>query len=272
VPPIPRSSGPLGEMPFLDHLEELRWRIFYALIALTVTTIIGFLVVHYLGVLELLIRPAEFLVGEEGLKYFNPVTPFFVTLKLGLVVGIILAFPILVYQVWAFLSPALKPEEKKVIIPSLYFGMILFVAGVAMAYFLVLPLALAFLSGFQQAYLDPVIEVGEYLGFVTKLLVAFGIVFELPVVIMILSALGLVTPAFLRDKRRHAVVGMAAIAVMLTPGDIASTILMMAPMMILYEGSILISVVIYRRRREREEAERLEPSGEPPPGTVEVGG
>lgn len=272
--PLPRSLGPMGEMPFLDHLEELRWRIFYSLIALTITTIIGFLVVHYLGVLELLIRPAEFLVGEEGLKYFNPATPFFVTLKLGLVVGIILAFPVVVYQLWAFLSPALKREEKRVIIPSLYFGMVLFAAGVAMAYFLVLPLALQFLSGFQQAYLDPVIEVGEYLGFVTKLLVAFGVVFELPVVIMILSALGLVTPAFLREKRRHAIVGMATLAVMLTPGDLASTILMMAPMMLLYEGSIFLSVMIHRKRRERErlEAERLSPSEEPPAGTVEVGG
>jgi sec-independent protein translocase protein TatC len=272
MPPIPRKMGPMGEMPFLDHLEELRWRIFYSLIALTITTILGFLIVHYLGVLEILIRPAAFLIGEDGLAYFNPATPFFITLKLALVVGILLALPIVVYQVWAFLSPALKSDERRIIIPALYFGVVLFCAGVAMAYFLVLPLALAFLSGFQQAFLAPVLEVGEYLGFVTKLLIAFGIVFELPVAIMILSALGLVTPAFLRDKRRHAIVGIGAIAVMLTPGDLASTILMMAPMTVLYEVSILLSVGIHARRRAREEEERLRPSDEPPAGTVEVGG
>jgi sec-independent protein translocase protein TatC len=272
MPRYSRPMGPLGEMPFLDHLEELRWRIFYALIAVFLGTVAGFLVVHYFGVLELLIRPAEFLLGDEGLKYFNPATPFFVTLKLALVVGIILAFPVVVYQVWAFLAPALKPEEKRVIVPSLYFGLVLFCAGVAMAYFVVLPLALAFLSGFQQAFLDPVIEVGEYLGFVTKLLIAFGVVFELPVVIMILSVLGLVTPRFLREKRRHAVVGIAAVAVMLTPGDLASTVLMMGPMVVLYEISILLSAAIYRRRRAREEEERLRPSEEPPTGTVEASG
>ncbi len=254
-------------MPFLDHLEELRWRVLWALLALAVATVVGFLLVHYAGVMEILIRPVRpYLAGEE-LVYFNPATPFFVTLKLGFMVGILLAFPVVVYQVWAFFSPALETEEKKVVIPSLYFGLVLFCAGVAMAYFWVLPLALRFLAGFQEAFLAPNIEVGEYLGFVIRLLLAFGLVFELPVVVMILSAMGLVTPQFLKDKRRHAIVGITVLASAITPGDIASTFLMIGPMIILYEGSIVLSRLIQKRR---EGDEPLRPSSEPPPGTVEM--
>jgi sec-independent protein translocase protein TatC len=265
-----RTGGTQGEMPFLEHLEELRWRILYTIIALFVGTAIGFAVVHYLGVMELLIRPVRPHLQGGQLAFFSPVTPFFVTLKLSLVVGLILAFPVVVYQAWAFLSPGLTAEEKKVIVPSLYFGLVLFCAGVAMAYFFVLPLALIFLTGFQQEFLQPMLEVGQYLAFVTKLLVAFGVAFELPVVIMILSALGLVTPRFLRDKRRHAIVGITVLASLLTPGDLASTVLMIIPMMILYEGSIFLSVMIYRKREESLSDEPLRPSEEAPSGAVEA--
>lgn len=259
-----RTVNALGEMPFLDHLEELRWRIFYMLIALAVGTIVGFLVVHYLGIMEILIRPIRPMLDGDQLAYFSPATPFFVTLKLSLVVGAILALPIIVYQIWAFLSPGLTRSERRVIVPSLYFGVVLFCMGVAMAYFWVLPLALVFLAGFQQQFLVPTIEVGEYLSFVTRLLLAFGAVFELPIVIMILSALGIVTPQFLREKRRHAIVGITVLASLVTPGDLASTFLMIGPMMILYEGSIILSVMIYRKREESI----LEPSEEPPSGAI----
>jgi sec-independent protein translocase protein TatC len=262
-------------MPFLEHLEELRWRIFRALIALVIGTVVGFIAVYYWNVMELLVAPVRpFLNGEE-LKYFNPATPFFITLKLSILVGILLAAPVMVYQIWAFLSPALNPAEKRIIVPSLYFGLFLFAAGVVLAYSWVLPLALLFLTGFQQEFLDAAIEVGEYLGFVTRLLLAFGIVFELPVVIMILTALGLITPTFLRDKRRHAIVAITILSSLITPGDLASTFLMMGPMIVLYEVSILLSAMIVkgkRKKAEEEEAERLRPSPEPPEGAVEMNG
>lgn len=262
-------------MPFLDHLEELRWRIFRALIAIVIGIVLGFLAVYYLNVMEVLVAPVRpFLNGEE-LKFFNPATPFFITLKLAVLVGLLLSAPVVVYQVWAFLSPALKPAEKRIIVPSLYFGLFLFAAGVFLAYHWVLPLALLFLTGFQQEFLDAAIEVGEYLGFVTRLLLAFGIVFELPVVVMILSAMGLITPAFMRDKRRHAIVGITVLSSLITPGDLASTLLMMGPMIVLYEVSILLSVMITRgklKRAAEEEAERLRPSTEPPEGAVEMNG
>ena len=263
------ATDPRGEMPFLDHLEELRWRVLWALLAVAAGSVIGFLIVHYLEVMELLIRPVRPILDGEQLHYLSPTTPFWITLQLSVVVGLILAFPIVVRQAWAFFSPALEEHEKRAIIPSLYLGLVLFCAGVAMAYFAVLPLALQFLASFQETYLQATIEVGMYLGFVLKLLIAFGLVFELPVVVMILSALGLVTPELLRSKRRHAIVGMTVLASLLTPGDIVSTFLMIAPLVVLYEASIGLSALVNRKRREREEA--LRPSEEPPPGAVEAG-
>lgn len=272
--PPRRSRSPAGEMPFLDHLEELRWRILWSVLALAVGTLVGFGIAQYFGVLELLIRPVRPFLGGSDPVFLNPATPFFVTLKLALVMGIILSAPVVVYQVWAFFSPALEADEKKVIVPSLYFGLFLFCAGALLAYFWVLPLALQFLMGFQSEFLESAIEIGEYLGFVTRLLVAFGLVFELPVVVMILSALGLVTPQFLKDKRRHAIVAITVLASLVTPGDLASTLLMIGPMLILYELSIVLSKVIYRRQRERDaaEEERLRPSPEAPEGSVGADG
>jgi sec-independent protein translocase protein TatC len=261
--------GP-GEMPFLEHLEELRWRILKALVALVIGAGVGIWIVIQFGVLDLLAAPVRPFLEGEKLLYFSPGTPFFVTLKLGIVVGAILALPVLIYQVWAFFSPALSKQEKRVIVPSLYFGLVLFMLGVFMAYRWVLPLALLFLTGFQQGSIEAAIEVGEYLGFVTRILLAFGAVFELPVVVMILSALGLITPRFMRDKRRHAIVGITILASLLTPGDLASTFLMMGPMMILYEVSILLSAMIYRKKAasQAESETPLAPSPEPPEGTM----
>jgi len=258
-----------GEMPFLDHLEELRWRLLWSAVAVAVAAGIGFFLVHYLGVVEVLIRPIQPLLGEgERLDYLSPADPFFLVLKLSVVIGLILASPVVIYQIWAFLSPALEDHERKVIIPALYLGLVLFVAGVAMAYYLALPITLRFVMGFLPGLLEQQIVAGPYLAFVTRLLLAFGIVFELPVVVMILTSLGLLTPDFLRNKRRHAVVGITVLASFLSPGDVITvTLLMMVPLILLYELSILLSVLIYRGRKERE----LQHSEEAPPGAVEAG-
>jgi len=263
-------------MPFLDHLEELRWRIFYSLIAIVVGTVVGFALVYYFQVLELLIQPVRraFDAPDLHLIYLSPADPFFVMLKLSLLVGIILAFPVLVYQTWAFLSPALEPHEKRAIIPALYLGLVLFVAGVAMAYFAALPVTLEFFRALMVEALRPELEINYTLGFITKLLLAFGIVFELPVVIMILTAMGLVTPEFLRSKRRHAAVVMTVLASFITPGDVITlTLMMMAPLILLFELSIILSAGITRRKRQKEaeEADEAEPTIGPPAGAVEAG-
>jgi sec-independent protein translocase protein TatC len=256
-----------GEMPFLDHLEELRWRILWSLLAIVLGAVVGFILVVKFGVLDLLINPYYSVMGEEvRLVFLSPTEPFFLILRVGILLGLVLASPILIYQIWAFLSPALDRHEKRAIIPALYMGVVLFASGVAMSYYLALPVTLRFLLFFAEGYFEQMLQAGPYLGFVTKLLMAFGILFELPVVIMILSALGLVTPAFLREKRRHAIVIITVLASLLSPGDVVTvTAMMMAPLVLLYEFSILLSVVITKRRRKRDIG------GDPPDGSVETG-
>jgi len=263
-------------MPFLDHLEELRWRILWSLIALVLGTAVGFGIVYKTNMPELLLNPVRAAWNDPNLHliYLSPADPFFVSLKLAIYIGVILAFPIIVYQVWAFLSPALEKSEKRAIVPALYLGLVLFCAGVALAYFAALPVTLEFFQVFLSSALEAQLEINATLSFIVKMLLAFGVVFELPIVIMVLSAMGLVTPTFLRSKRRHAIVAITVMASFITPGDaITLTIMMMLPLVLLYEFGILLSVGIYRRREKAEaEMERTyEASLEPPTGSVETG-
>lgn len=245
-----RSSA---EMPFLDHLEELRWRILWSLLALLVCSIIGFFVVTKFDVIGLLMKPISPYLPSAKLVYLGVTDPFMITLKLALAIGLILAFPIVTYQAWAFLSPALLPREKRAIVPALYLGLVLFAGGVAMSYFLAVPMTIKFMLGFQVAALEPNITAGFYFSFVVKMLLAFGVIFELPVVVLVLSALGLITSDFLKSKRRYAIAGMAILAAVITPGDaITVTILMMGPLMILYEGSIALARLVERGRARQQ--------------------
>ena len=254
-------------MPFLEHLEELRWRIFKAAGALVIGTFVGFYLIYRFDVLKLVVDPViPFLEGDQELIFLNPVTPFFFILKTSLLVGILLALPIVLYQVWGFLSPALEKKEKRVIVPSLYGGLILFALGALLAYEVALPVSLEFLLGIQTDILQPMLSADEYFAFFYRLLIAFGVIFELPVVVLILSVLGLVTPRFLREKRRHALVIITVAASLLSPGDVVMvTIIMMIPLVFLYEISILLSAMVDRKKEEA-----LQPAEEPPVGSVEM--
>jgi sec-independent protein translocase protein TatC len=247
------KSGP-DEMPFLDHLEELRWRILWSLLAATVGAIAGFVLVMKLNVLGILIEPIQPFLGGTRLKYLSPTDPFFITLRIGIVTGLLLASPVVIYQGWAFFSPALLPSEKRVIVPALYMGLVLFGVGVVAAYKVALPMTLKFTMSFQTEALEQSITIGPYLEVVMRILLAFGAVFELPVVILILSALGLVTPEFLASKRRHAIAAIAVTAALLTPGDVITlTIMMMVPLILLYELSIVLSRLVTRKRHAAQE-------------------
>lgn len=245
-----KKGAPAGEMPFLDHLEELRWRLLKIIFAVLIGAIAGFIVVTRFNVMEILINPVRPFLQGEKLNYLSPGDPFFITIGLALTVGLILAFPVIVAQIWGFVAPALLPREKKAIVPALYLGLVLFCGGVALAYFLVLPLTLKFMmTQFQTETLQQNLVVGNYISFVVKILLAFGILFELPVVVLVLSALGLVTSKFLSEKRRFAIAGMAVVAALVTPGDaITLTIFMMGPLLILYEMSIGLAKLVERKR------------------------
>jgi sec-independent protein translocase protein TatC len=252
---IPKSSS--GEMPFLDHLEELRWRIIYSLAALIVGVVIGFVVANTFHVIDWLQKPVlPYLPPGQTLVYTRVTATFSVLMQTAFVIGIALALPVIGYQVWAFLSPALYKNERRIVIPILFVAVILFAAGVALAYFLVIPLTLKFLFGLESASLTPMIGVSEYFSFVTSMCLAFGIIFEVPIVLVGLSAFGIVSPQALGGVRKYAVVVCWIASAVVTPGDLFTTTLALAiPLYFLYEASVAVSWIIYRRRAKRRAAE-----------------
>jgi sec-independent protein translocase protein TatC len=254
---MPRDSA---EMPFLDHLEELRWRIIWSLIAIMVGSVIGFLAVVELNVIGVLERPIQELLPDRKLVFTSPTTPFFVSLKLGVAVGLLLALPVLIYQAWAFLAPALKQNERRYVVPGAMGGIVLFAAGVGMAYFLALPIGLRFLLTFQAESLAPIITIDEYLKFATGVILAFGVLFQLPVVLVVLGLLGIVTPESLAKYRRHAIVILAALSALLTPADPGTMLMLLMPLVLLYEFSIWLTRVVIRRKSVGGEESRPLPA------------
>ncbi|MBI1968054.1 MAG: twin-arginine translocase subunit TatC [Gemmatimonadetes bacterium] len=248
------DEAPRGEMPFLDHLEELRWRILKSLIAVTLGTAIGWLLVQQIDVIEVLKRPIAPYIPSGRLAFTSPTEPFLLTLKIAFAVGLLLASPVVIYQIWAFLAPALYTREKRVIIPALSVGAALFAAGAAAAYFYALPAALGVLFTFQRDDLAAIITIDKYFGFALPFILAFGLVTELPLVVVILASLGLVTPQFLARNRRYAIVVAAFVAALLTPPDALSMLMMMVPLVLLYEISIVCAWVVVRRKARRRAA------------------
>ena len=243
-----------AEMPFLDHVEELRWRILYSLLAIVVGTLAGWIIVEHVDVIGLLIRPIAPLIPGGKLRVTGPTEPFFITLKFAFVLGLVLASPVVGYHVWAFLVPALYPRERRLIVPALAVGALLFLAGAAAAYLWVLPRALTVLLSFQKGVFDPLITADKYFAFAAQLIIAFGLVTEMPLVIVILAALGLVTPQFLARNRRYAIVISAVASALLAPPDAVSMVLMMVPLWLLYEVGIWCAWVVERRRARRARA------------------
>src|SRR5881296_1252273 len=159
-------------MPFLDHLEELRWRILYSLLAIVLTTLVGWIIVEHWDVIGLLKRPIAPLLPGGRLVFTSPTEPFFITLKFAFVLGLLLASPVVIYQAWAFLAPALYDREKRLIVPALSVGVLLFLTGAGVAYQWVLPHVLSMLFSFQQQAFAPIITAGEYFGFAARFMIA----------------------------------------------------------------------------------------------------
>jgi Tat protein translocase TatC len=238
-------------MPFLDHLEELRWRILWSLLAIFVGTIVGWVLIGRVDIIEVLKAPiAPYLPGGR-LIFTSPAEPFMLTLKVAFAVGCVLASPVVIYEIWAFLAPALYEREKRLIVPSLAVGAVLFMAGGIICYRLLLPAALKVLIGFSRSDLTPMITIDRYFGMAIPFVVGCGLVAELPLVVTILASLGIVTPQFLGRQRRYAIVIAAFLAAILTPPDAVSMILMLLPLLLLYEISIWCAWIASRRRARR---------------------
>lgn len=249
--------GSAGEMPFLDHLEELRWRIIWSLAALIVGVVTAFFLVYRFDLLTWMQGPIlPFLHGHK-LVYTHPGDGFSILLQTSILVGIVIALPVVIWQVYAFLSPALHRHEKRIAIPVILGAVLLFVVGAALAWYFVLPMTLRFLFNLGDKAFDQMITVSEYFGFVSSMVLAMGAVFELPIAILLLSVFGLVTPKFLAKFRRHALLGSYIAAAIITPGDLFITSLaLMVPLYMLYELSIILSYLVVRKKQRAALAEQ----------------
>ena len=199
-------TGSAGEMPFLDHLEELRFRILRALGAVVVGSALGLWIVQRFQLVNILKQPIAPYLTNGKLVVTSPTDPVMIVFKLGFMVGLVLASPIILWQLWAFLAPALYEREKKALVPSLFVGLALFLTGATLAYLFVIPQALRVLFSFQTEAIQPFITYDAYFGFVLQVVLALGLSFELPLIIIMLAWLGVVGPSELNRFRRYAVV------------------------------------------------------------------
>jgi sec-independent protein translocase protein TatC len=251
-------------MPFLEHLEELRKRLFYCAAAFAVAlAIVGAL--YYFSkfdAIEFLQRPIQPYMGGRKLVYTHPGTSFRILIDSAVVAAFVLASPIIGYQLWRFVSPAMYKHERRRVLPILSFGIVLFVCGVALAFTLILPLTLKFLLSIESDALTSMITIDAYAEFAIYMCVAFGAAFELPIVIMGLTWMGIAKPEFLAKYRRFAIVGGLIAGGFITP-DPSAMFLIAVPLYGLYEISILLSRRVYKVRLRRDAAYEEEETTSP---------
>ncbi len=241
-------------MGILGHLGELRRRVMRMFIAV----FLGWIALY--GVSEILYdylsAPLQACLPEGSkLIYTSPQGAFFTYLKVAFIASLFATCPYTFYQAWAFIAPGLYREEKRALLPLAFCSSLFFVGGAAFCFFLVFPLAFRFFMGFATDTIVPMISVEEYLSFALKLLIAFGLVFEMPLFSFFLSRFGLLTPAFMRRTRSYAILVIFIVAAILTPPDVISQFLMAMPMIVLYEVSIYVSKVAYREKEAKKQKE-----------------
>ncbi|MCR4399450.1 MAG: twin-arginine translocase subunit TatC [Syntrophomonadaceae bacterium] len=232
-----KKLTPEEKMTLLQHLEDLRKALLWSLVAIVVAALASFS--YSDQILALVQKPMTDL--GLSLVYIGVTEGFYVKLKLSLLAGLILSFPVVAWQIWSFVAPALYPHERRYVYTLFPVIVVLFVVGVVFAYSTILKMALAFLV-YIAGGLTPMITVDKYLSFVLTFTIPFGLVFELPVVVYFLTRVGIIGPEVLIRNRRYAIIGIFVIAAALTPGpDPVSQVLMAVPVYLLYEASVLVS-------------------------------
>ncbi|MCD6162381.1 MAG: twin-arginine translocase subunit TatC [candidate division Zixibacteria bacterium] len=227
-----------NEMPFLSHLEELRWRLIKIIAAIIICAVAAYIFSDYL--FQALWYPLNQAAPELKIHYFKVTEGFTTRLKLSIVGGAIAASPIIFYQIWKFVLPGLYDREVKVVMPIVLFSTLFFFVGTLFCYFILLPYGLGFFYTQAPEGTQPTLMMGDYLSFILMLILAFGIVFQLPVVSFFLGKIGLISSKFLAKGRRYAVLIIAILAAVLTPPDFISQLGIGIPLYILYEISIII--------------------------------
>ncbi len=237
-----------GEMSFLEHLEEFRWRILYTLIGVFIGTIISWIFIDFLIDNILLIPASKANIQLQNLRPFGQLFLFFQVAVIG---GVVLSIPNVFYQLWKFIAPALKESEKKYISLIVFFTSVCFLSGIVFAYYVMLPLTLTFAGQFGSSAIENNFAIDEYFSIIISVMLAAGVIFELPMLSFFLSKLGILTPDFMRKYRRHSIVAILFVAAILTPGtDPVAQILLAVPLVLLYEISIFVSKFSQKKRIE----------------------
>jgi len=240
-----QATAEVAEMSFLDHLEELRWRVIYALIGLIIGTIIAWIFIDYIVEGFLLIPAKNAGIHLQNLRPFGQLFLYF---QVAMIAGFILSLPNVFYQFWKFVAPALKENEKKYISSIVIFSTFCFLAGIFFAYYLMLPITLKFAAQFGTEEIENNFAIKEYLSIIISIMLAAGLVFELPMLSFILSKIGILTPKLMQKYRRHAIVVIMILAAILTPGtDPIAQLLLAVPLVLLYEISIFVSKIFQKK-------------------------
>ncbi len=233
------------EMNFLDHLEELRWRIIYSVIGILIGTIVALYFIDFF-VDKVLLLPAR--TANFKLQNLRPFGQLFLYFQTAMVIGLVISFPNVIYQLWKFVAPALKQNEKKYIKWIVLFTTICFICGIVFGYFMMLPLTLKFAAGFGTATIANNFALDEYLSIVLSIILGAGLVFELPMLSFFLSKIGILTPKLMRKYRRHSIVVILILAAFLSPGtDPVSQLMLAVPLVFLYEISIIVSKIFQKK-------------------------
>jgi len=247
-------NGDEEKMPFTTHLEELRDRLIKSFIAVGV----GFLVAYGFKdrLFDILMQPLVKVMGQGDTLIFTGLPEaFFTYLKVAFLAGIMAASPVLIYQFWMFVAPGLCRKERKILLPIVFFSTFFFVGGALFGYFFVFPIGFKFFLGFANEKIQALPSMKEYLSFSSKLLIAFGLAFELPLVLTGMARMGLVTVDFLKRNRKYALLLFFVGAAIITPPDVVSQVMMALPLMVLYEISI-IGARIFQPKPSDEEDEQ----------------
>ena len=233
-------------MHFLDHLEELRWRLLKSLISVLIGSVVTFYFIDL--IIEFLIKPTQSLTNPMDLQVLKVQGMFMIKWGIALIGGFVLAIPVLTYQLWKFISPGLYLNERKYVGPLIFFTYLSFLVGLVFSYTVIIPFSLEFFTSVGVDQIENNFSINYYFNFVTWLMIGSGLIFELPVLVFILSVIGLLTPAFMSHYRRHSIVIILILSAFITPPDPVSLILMFIPLWLLYEISIGVSWLVNRKR------------------------
>lgn len=240
---------PDKKLPLTAHLEELRKRLIYSFLSIGVA--FGISYAYIKEIVEILMRPLVRVLPAGSSLVFTAVPEAFLTyLKAALLAGVFFSSPFILYQIWAFVSPGLYEREKKYIYPYLFVSTIFFVAGALFCYLIVFPVIFRFFLSFATNDIRPLPAIKEYLTFTIKLLLAFGLLFQWPALILFLSRMGVVSSKTLAKNRKYAILGIFVAAAVLTPPDLVSQLLLAGPLLVMYEGSIWMAKFLGKKEEE----------------------